>query len=376
MITCDECGATNRDDAQFCSQCDAYLAWAGPPSNDADTDPVRADAAPRTPQNRPSRPTTSTPRRPEPEQPTVEQRQPTRRVADPATLSAPNEQLGAVRPAERKARVRKQYAPTAPRPDVAGWPPTDPTAAFDAPRAADPRSLRGSLDGARVARGFNRQMRAAAGGRRVRYDRGLTGRVVAVRAALGTLGLLLLLVLLVGPWRTAVRSFGDRQLDRVIPGRFEDLEVASVSVDPPGGEEIRGFLPSYAVDGIPSRAWATRAAAPGGGEPGEQCAGIGTQPSLVAQFAEPTQIDRVAIQAGLDPESPERLKQARPRIVDMQFSDGQCLRQELPDSFAPLNINVPAAQTDSVTLNVVTVYPAQSGAGDLVSISEVTFSRR
>jgi hypothetical protein len=64
-----------------------------------------------------------------------------------------------------------------------------------------------------------------------------------------------------------VRSFGDRELDRVIPGRFQDLEVASVSVDPPGGEEIRGFMPSDAVHGIPSRAWATRVAAPAGSEP-------------------------------------------------------------------------------------------------------------
>jgi hypothetical protein len=384
MVTCDECGTANRDDAQFCTQCDAYLAWAGPAAKDTasepaqgDTDPVRADAAPLRPQTpTPSRPANATPRRPEPEQPAPEQRQPVARATDPRTPSPPGDQLGAVRPAERKAKVRKQYAPSTPRRDVAGWPPADPTAALDLPPAADPRSLRGSLVGARVARGFNRQMRAAAGGRRVRYDRGLTGRVLAVRTVLGALALLLVLVMLIGPWRTSVRSFADRQLDRVIPGRFQDVEVAAVSVEPPGTEEIRGFLPSYAVDKLPTRAWATRVTAPAGADPGAQCAADGNQPELVARFAAPTQIDRVTIQAGLDPGSPDRLKQARPRTVDMAFSDGQCVRQQLLDVFDPVNIAVPAAQAESVRIRIVDVYPPRSGQGDLAAISEVTFSQR
>jgi hypothetical protein len=237
-------------------------------------------------------------------------------------------------------------------------------------------SLRGSLDGVRVARGFGRQMRAAAGGRRVRYDRGLNTRVILVRTILASIAVLALVVL-VSPLRTTVRSWGDRQLDRIIPGRFQDIAVASVTVKPPA-DEVRGFLTSYAVDGQPGRAWAIPTnAVPGANNAGQPCSAMANQPALEARFEQPTRLNRITIQAGLSTESPDRLKQARPRVVDMLLSDGQCLRQEeLPDLFEPFNITAPGREVDSVTMQIIDVYPPASGAGELVAVSEITFSQR
>jgi hypothetical protein len=396
MVTCNECGASNRSDAQFCAQCDAYLAWVDPSSQkaeqatpDADTDPVRGDAAVRKPQTRPSRPVAASPRRPAQEQPT-EQRQATRRdVSPPADDGSADAGLGAVRPAEPKQRIRKQYAAERPRPRVPGELGTaartvglsagGARTALGVPGAVPlpTTSLRGSLDEVRVARGFGRHMRAAAGGRRVRYDRGLATRVILVRTILATIAVLALVVL-VSPMRTTVRSWGDRQLDRIIPGRFQDIPVASVTVAPPAGEEVRGFLTSYAVDGQPGRAWAIpTSAVPGANNAGQPCSAMANQPALEARFEQPTRLDRITIQAGLNPESPERLKQARPRVVDMLLSDGQCLRQEeLPNSFEPFNVAAPGGEVESVKMQIIDVYPAESGAGDLVAVSEITFSQR
>jgi hypothetical protein len=404
MVTCNECGASNRSDAQFCAQCDAYLAWVEPSSQkaeqappDVDTDPVRADSAVRKPQTRPSRPVTASSRRPAQEQPT-EQRQATRRdVAPPADDGSADAGLGAVRPAEPKQRIKKQYAPEQPRrrPGVedvrsaaysagsvartAGVRTPSARTALGVPGGVPlpATSLRGSLDDVRVARGFGRQMRAAAGGRRVRYDRGLATRVILVRTILATIAVLALVVL-VSPLRTTVRSWGDRQLDRIIPGRFQDIPVASVTVAPPAGEEVRGFLTSYAVDGQPGRAWAIPTnAVPGANNAGQPCSAMANQPALEARFDQPTRLDRITIQAGLNPESPDRLKQARPRVVDLLLSTGECLRQEeLPDSFEPFNLATPGGEVETVKMQIIDVYPPASGAGELVAVSEITFSQR
>jgi hypothetical protein len=235
------------------------------------------------------------------------------------------------------------------------------------------------MEGARAARGFSREMRAAAGGRRLPYDRKLTTRVMVVRTVLGVLALLALVVL-IGPWRGPVRSFADRQLDRVIPGRFEELPVESVALWPATDEQIVGFLPSYAVDGIPTRAWATRWNPEAAAAPGEPCAAMtdqqSDQQSLDVRFAGPSRVDRVTLLPGLPADSADRLKQARPRVVDMLFSNQQCVRQEVPDSAAPLDINLEVPEVASVTVQVVDAYPAQSGAGNLVAFSEITFARR
>lgn len=48
----------------------------------------------------------------------------------------------------------------------------------------------------------------------------------------------------------------------------------------------------------------------------------------------------------------------------------------LPDSADPLEIAVDIPDVTSVAIQTVDAYPAQSGAGNLVAFSEVTFSRR
>jgi hypothetical protein len=286
-----------------------------------------------------------------------------------------------VRPAEPKAKVRKNYGAAQPRREARRWASSAANQALH--QVPGGRHLPGQLphlggstmEGARAARGFGRAMRAAAGGRRLPYDRKLTTRVMVVRTVMGVLALLVLVVL-IGPWRGPVRSFADRQLDRVIPGRFEDVPVESVALWPATDEQIVGFLPSYAVDGIPTRAWATRWDPQAAAAPGEPCATIADRQSLDVRFAGPSRIDRVTLLPGLPADSPDRLKQARPRVVDMLFSNQQCVRQEVPDAAAPLDIAIEVPEVASVAVQVVDAYPAQSGAGNLVAFSEITFSRR
>lgn len=390
-MTCSECGASNRPDAQFCAQCDAYLAWSGDAGDDGVATADRADAGDRQPAAQPgvARPASSQPERPRARQGAdgarradgVRDTVPGRDRTAPTTTDPPDQHVGAVRPAEPQVKVKRQYTAAQPPRQVRRWASRAANEAVDhVPGARHipgglPRVGNGTVDRARAARGFGRQLRTAAGGRRVSYDRRLTTRVLIVRVVLGALALLVLFVL-IGPWRGPVRSFADRQLDRVIPGRFEDLPVESVALWPATDEQIVGFLPSYAVDGIPTRAWATRWDAQAAAVPGEPCATLTDRQSLDVRFAEPSPVDRVTLLAGLSADSPDRLKQARPRVVDMLFSNQQCVRQEVPDSAAPLEIAVDIPDVTSVAIQTVDAYPAQSGAGDLVAFSEITFSRR
>lgn len=393
MVTCSQCGASNRPDAQFCAQCDAYLGWSdddgeaatgpgGADDGEAVTGPGGAEARQAAAQPGVARPAPSPPERPRARQGggTSDAGRGQERPA-PRASDTPGQDLGAVRPAEPQVKVKRHYAAAQPRHQARQWASSAANEAFD--QVPGGHRLRGHLpqvggstvEGARAARGFGRDMRAVAGGRRVPYDRKLATRVVVVRTALGALALLVLFVL-VGPWRGSVRSFADRQLDRVIPGRFEDVAVESVALWPATDEQIVGFLPSYAVDGIPTRAWATRWDSQVAAAPGEPCAAITEQQSLNVRFAGPSPVDRVTLLAGLHADSVDRLKQARPRVVDMLFSNQQCVRQEVPDSAAPLDIAVDIPEVTSVAVQIVDAHPAQSGAGNLVAFSEITFSRR
>jgi hypothetical protein len=387
MVICSECGASNRADAQFCAQCDAYLAWSGD-AGDGDATTGDPQGRVRQPASQPgvARPSSSPPERPRVSadggggDAAVRGREPTAPTAGDG-----EQELGAVRPAEPKAKVRKHYGTAQPRREAGRWASSAANQALH--HVPGGRHLPGqvpqlggsTMEGARAARGFSREMRAAAGGRRLPYDRKLTTRVMVVRTVLGVLALLALVVL-IGPWRGPVRSFADRQLDRVIPGRFEELPVESVALWPATDEQIVGFLPSYAVDGIPTRAWATRWNPEAAAAPGEPCAAMtdqqSDQQSLDVRFAGPSRVDRVTLLPGLPADSADRLKQARPRVVDMLFSNQQCVRQEVPDSAAPLDINLEVPEVASVTVQVVDAYPAQSGAGNLVAFSEITFARR
>lgn len=388
MVTCSECGASNRPDAQFCAQCDAYLAWSGDAGDDS-TDPGVGQVQQGASQPGVARPAPAPPDRPPARQrpDAAEAGRDTREAVRGRERTAPKgadaagQELGAVRPAEPKAKVKRHYAAAQPRREAGQGASSAANEAFDhvpgghQVRGALPHGVGTTVEGVRAARGFGREMRAAAGGRRVPYDRKLTTRVLVVRAVLAALALVVLFVL-VGPWRGPVRSFADRQLDRVIPNRLEDIPVESVALWPATDEQIVGFLPSYAVDGIPTRAWATRWDPQAAGAPGEPCATITQQQSLEVRFDEPSQVHRVTLLPGLHADSADQLKQARPRVVDMLFSNQQCVRQEVPDAAAPFDVDLDIPEVTSVSVQTVDAFPAQSGAGDLVAFSEITFSRR
>lgn len=221
-------------------------------------------------------------------------------------------------------------------------------------------------------RSFRRALRTAAGGRQP-FDQPLAARVRWFRAISGgLLGVLLLAGF--GPWRGGMMNFLADQWARLVPGQTRTVPVAAVTVEPDQPQED-GFLPSYAVDGIPTRAWAVAWDPDAVEEPGPPCAGSrAAGGALRVLFERPSEVNRVTVRAGLDRSLEDWSKQARPRQIDVGFSDGTCIRATLDDRAEPQQLeNLEVGQVDSATLTLVDAYPALAGEGRLIAVSEIAF---
>ena len=94
-------------------------------------------------------------------------------------------------------------------------------------------------------------------------------------------------------------------------------------------------------------------------------------------FRQPTALSRVTIQAGLADGNDERSRQARPRQVDLLFSDGTCTVLDLTDSAGAQHVDVKAAGVTSVRAVIVDAYaPRDATSSPLVSVSELSFQRQ
>jgi hypothetical protein len=180
---------------------------------------------------------------------------------------------------------------------------------------------------------------------------------------------------MIGPWGASARAWVGDQIARV--RGYETVAVSEAIVDPPGARR-RGYLPAYATDGQPSRAWAV--GWPTGIRPVTEgrCGEVASPAdgSLVVSFARTSRVDRVTIQAGLDRKNENWSKQGRPHTVELRFSDGVCHRITLEDAFSPQAFDVDARAATGVTVVILDAYPHLEGRGNLVAISEIAFTGR
>jgi hypothetical protein len=222
-------------------------------------------------------------------------------------------------------------------------------------------------------RDFRRSMRGANRGLRATYNAGLSARTQLVRASLllGTVGLGLSQF---GPWGPDLRGELTGRLDKFLPKSFVDVPVEQAATDP-ATKALPGYDVKFAVDGDPGRAWAAPwVPASTNGQP---CQRAGGAPALVLTFRQPDAVRRVTIEAGLADGNDERGRQARPRQVDLLFSDGTCTVLDLTDSAAAQHVDVKVNGVTSVRATIVDAYDARDATGTpLVSISELSFQRQ
>jgi hypothetical protein len=222
-------------------------------------------------------------------------------------------------------------------------------------------------------RDFRRSMRSANRGLRATYNIGLSIRSQFVRATLllGTVGIGLSQL---GPWGAGVRGELTNRIDGLLPKSYVDVPVDAAVTDP-ASRALPGYDVAFAVDGDPGRAWAApwQPAA----DSGQPCHRAGGAPALLVTFRQPASLNRVTMLAGLAEGNDERARQARPRQVDLLFSDGTCTVFDLTDTPTAQHVDVNAAKITSVRVVIVDAYPARDARGTpLVGISEVGFQRR
>jgi len=413
--TCARCQQENEDGTQFCSACGAYLGWTTArrrtPSPPASPDPAAEPPVPAAVDRAKvnvvelgrslrAEPDTAPDAAPDPEadldpEPAVFAREPGRSAPEPpspqepapATLPSASSAApaaaapaGAAAPKHGEVGCRVCGRPNAstrrfcrhcgtPLADLS----TAAAARTDVAQRPEPwyRRLRGG-----DRRTFDRRMRSVSKGARIQYSRALGLRAQVVRALM-LLGAFGLGVSFIGPWSRGARDWVDDTTARVLPGAYEDAAIGGLTVVPEQPADP-DYLPSHAVDREPTRAWGVSWVGPAGTEPPPPC---GQAPSAAAAtlqltFAQPVAVDRVTIQAGIDPANAEATRQVRPRTVDILFSDGQCYRAVLEDRFDPQPVDVDVLEATGAELRVVDGYPALDGPGDLATLGELTFSHR
>jgi hypothetical protein len=161
-----------------------------------------------------------------------------------------------------------------------------------------------------------------------------------------------------------------------ITGRYQPVEVQEAAFV---GEdaEPEGFAAAFATDGQPGRAWAVGwdAERVVVDEPCAAAEGAASG-ALSVSFTQDTKVDRITVRAGLDRNNQQWSKQARPRTIDVRFSDGSCKRLDLKDEFGAQRFSVQAAAANGAIVTIVDAYPQHDGPGGLVALSEITFEAR
>jgi hypothetical protein len=202
---------------------------------------------------------------------------------------------------------------------------------------------------------------------------GLRARVVRGVMLAGALGFG---IAMVPPWGGDVRGWAFDQLDRLRPATYTAAPVKGVALQ--GTPELEGFASAFAVDGEATRAWATPwdPSVPPLAKDAPCPATGAAAGSLQVDFTRPVDVDRLTVRAGLDRANPNWATQARPRVLDLVFSDQTCKRLTLADQAAPQHLSVGAKEVTSVVVRVVDAFPARDGAGQAVALSELTFEAK
>jgi hypothetical protein len=223
------------------------------------------------------------------------------------------------------------------------------------------------------ARDFRRSMRSSNRGLRATYNVGLSARARFTRAtmllAAGGVGLSQF-----GPWGGELRNQLYSQIDRFRPHSYVDVGVDQATTDP----VIRGqpgFDVKFAIDGDPGRAWAAPwGQAAGNGQP---CQRDGGAAALVVTFRQPSTLDRVTVLPGLAEDNDQRFRQARPKQLDLLFSDGTCEVVDLQDDPGAQHKDITVSNATNVKVTIIDAYPVRDAAGPpVVAISEISFQHK
>jgi hypothetical protein len=91
---------------------------------------------------------------------------------------------------------------------------------------------------------------------------------------------------------------------------------------------------------------------------------------------QPADLRRLVVRAGLPTDDVNRLAQHRPRVLEMRFSDGECVPLTVGDTGEQQVIELAPVSTTSVRIDVVDVYPADAEGATLVALSEVELLQR
>lgn len=294
-MTCDACGATNRAGAEFCVQCNAYLAWDGSQQAQPPTRPTAAQPGPAPESATPPTtltPTVLTPAPVLPESMTATLPQP---VVGPVGETCPTCWLVNAPGLRFCAHCGYGFASSVPEQ------PGAPAAYAEQSAAAADRAAR---------RAYRRSLPPF-----YRWRRVLIGLLVAVLALAGALWVRHPVAAAQHGWYGVTRHYVD-----VTPLAAEALPSALTAA---------GSAPAYAVDGT-EQAW-TEVWQPTGGSP---CGAAPGTAELVLTFA-PTRVRQLQLLPGLPAANPRRTAQPQPKTIGVTFPGRPC-------QVVPLDNNVPA----------------------------------
>jgi hypothetical protein len=232
------------------------------------------------------------------------------------------------------------------------------------------------LDGGIGAHEFTRAMREANGGRPVGYDRPLMLRTVVFRwsLALTALGILLLLVV---PSASGIRSSLHYRVEGIFRSTYVPVRLADAYTDP-----SQPFPRGFGSVGISAERlqgpWAVRWDTLPNGPPMEgPCQTIATRAlgNLQVDFVGTTSVDRLIVQAGIDHTNPQWVQVERPAVVDLLFSNKQCVRVHLADQFTPQQFDMHVGPVTGVAVIIVEGY-GQFINNTVAVITSLDFLRR
>jgi hypothetical protein len=390
VIICKECGNHNRDQDTFCSSCGTFLEWSGervveppPPPPPEPAPPPPPGLVERVKQAVGIDSGEAAPARPAPGPAPGGGWVPPASVAartDGAPASAPSGSAEAApeappaAPPPAAVPAPEAVPPTAQRPR----PPRRPPITAPPPAAESGVTCRECGAGNDVRRHFCRRcgaVLAAPAPRRLPWWRRLLARRPAAAAPsaappgptawrlLRTFVLTMLAAMLaVGVLGYAVSPGLRRTVDlrvartvtdvrRLAHPTYADVRPASAVAS----SQLSEHPGQFANDLVSNDYWAAdRARDP--------------QPTLVFTFASPSDLDYVLVTSGV-PNDHGRL--ARPKTVDLTYSDGTGEQLTLKDDARPTGYVVHARQVRSVTMRVTSVYPAPGTTA--LAVGEVEF---
>ena len=329
MIICKKCGNHNQDEAQFCSACGSFLEWSGEPVKEAEP---RAEASTDAP-------------------------------AEPAAT----EDLEARRPdatlPPRQSRVPRTTPPG--EPEESGvfcsrcGVPNDTRRHF-CRRCGAPLAVLGPVRTPWYRRLLPRRRDPAAGERP-------RGPSISFGSFLRRFVVTVLLVAVVGGLLAyaglpGFRNDVNRRIDMATTGlRSRLLSRGYTAVRPEGvraSSELPGHPAGYAADLIKNDYWA----ADTGRDP---------HPTLEFTFDGKTDLDALLITSGASGTDFAAL--ARPKTVQLTYSDGRSQQLTLKDDPTPTTYTVYARGTTVVSMQITSVYPVSGSRA--VAIAEVEFYR-